>query len=167
MLQFTECNPAIFRSPEAVDLIARAARGEAVEGKGRKTTAEKQRQKNIICAAINTLSNHGVPIKGDQDKQTACNMVAEKVKLSPDAVYSIWRAESTKYLARLHFELTPWNFGALPSPPASPDEIIEYYTTGEFREQERADAYDKLIMDYYIKIADGVMRRVKRLRAAR
>lgn len=165
--EFKRCNPAIFRSPEAVEVIARAASGRSVLGRGRRTTGRKKRQNYIVCAAINALRNHGVPIKGDQDKQTACSIVAEKVKLSPEAVYSIWRTERKAYLAELHFELTPWSFGAPPSPPASPAEIIEYYTTGKFREQERSEALDRLARDAFIRIADEVMQRVKRLRAAR
>ncbi len=139
--QFEQFNPAIFRFPQAVEALAKQARGKSVIGKGRKTTKTKQEQNRLIYQTICELKKYGVPIKGDPQKQTACKMVAEKVNLSPEQVYTLWKNENKKSALSMYY-YTPWSIQQFNVTP-TPDEIIEYFTTGKFREPKAITCLDK------------------------
>lgn len=124
-----EANPGILRNPDALSLLASAARGEARKGRGRVKTMEAIERDSRIRAAAHWLKVAGVPLKNELDRNregvsqtaSACRLIGGRIHLSEAAVYSIIR--SGEYQPT-RFELLPWRLlGEQPTP----DGVLRHY----------------------------------------
>lgn len=140
-----EGNPGILRNREALELLAAAVRGQTSKGRGRvRAMAAKERDRRILAAAY-WLHSMGMPLKnapdknkhGDQQKASACRLIAARVNLSEDAVYSIVRQSGRKrreiYMPS-PFELLPWR---LSGEPPTPEWVLRHYLPTEAESHAR------------------------------
>lgn len=124
-----EANPGILRNPDALSLLASAARGEAGKGRGRVRTTETIERDRRIRSAAYWLKVAGVPLKNERDRNregepqtaSACRLIGERVHLSEAAVYSIIR--SGEYQPSVIGP--PWEFEPREQP--TPDGVLRHY----------------------------------------
>lgn len=128
-----EANPGILRNPDALSLLASAARGKAGKGRGRVRTMEAIERDRCICAAAHWLKAAGVPLKNTPDKNrnghpqvaSACRLIGERLCLSENAVYSIVR--SGEY--QPSFIAPPWELEPREQP--TPERVLRHYLPTE------------------------------------
>lgn len=166
LFQLEQANPAIFRNTRAVEVIAQAARRKSVKGRGRKTTPEKQEQEYRIRRAIHRLQALGLPVSGDIDKDTACGLIAARVHLSPEQVFTIWNQRDRGELAS-HLDTFGHDFGldlmmqTLGRKPEPLDILRHYFPTKQEAAQDeaRADAAaHSLLMDWASRVFEAAKR---------
>lgn len=94
-----ESNEGVLRNLEARELIASAALGELCIGRGRVRSQDAIERDRRILAATEWLKKIGIPLKNARDKNrsgelqasSACRLIAGRINLTEDAVYSIVR----------------------------------------------------------------------------
>lgn len=168
LFQFEQSNPAIFRNARAVEVIAQAARRKSVKGRGRKTTPEKQALKYRVRRAIHHLQVLGLPVKGDIDKDTACSLIAARVHLSPEQIFTIWneRPEYEPGSAPAFF-YSAFDFGfqvraqALGRKPEPLDVLRHFFPTKEESAEDDARAIaavHSLMLDWASRVFEAAKR---------
>lgn len=128
-----EANPGILRNPAALELLASAAHGKAIKGRGRVRTMEAVERDRRIVAAAYWLKIAGVPLKNEQDRNregepqtpSACRLIGERVHLSEAAVYSIIRSGEHQP----SFIAPPWEFEPREQP--TPEGVLRHYLPTE------------------------------------
>lgn len=165
LFQFEQGNPAIFRNARAVEVIANAARGKGVKGRGRKIDPSKKTQNELIRHVIHRLQVLGLPVSGDIDKVTACSLIAERVHLSPEQVYTIWNQRDRGELAAYLGWNGMYDFGLnlkLQGRKPEPLDILRHYfpTKQEAAQDEaRADAAAHgLLMGWAARVLEAAQR---------
>ncbi|XLY87920.1 hypothetical protein ACK8QS_20550 [Ectopseudomonas mendocina] len=170
LYQLEQGNPAILRNQEAVQIITKAATGKGVKGKGRKQSPATAQRDRMICHALQELRELGYPIKGDLEVETACRLLARRVALSEEQVYTIWNARiresecavigdlrrSTFYL-RQRLENPTWV-------PSSPEDVLEAFFPIRQAESEEnySEDLEALGGAFYRIFAERVISAIKR-----
>ncbi|QIB52137.1 hypothetical protein [Pseudomonas sp. OIL-1] len=96
-------------SDEARQILAQAARGLSVKGKGRAKTQKQRARDRIIAGMVALLNGMGLVVKNNLDKNrdgaaqtpSACRCVAEYWAISEDAVYKVWKNAPGEHFAEI------------------------------------------------------------------
>lgn len=170
LFQLEQGNPAILRNPEAVRIIAEAVRGKGIKGRGRKKSPAVVVRDRRICQAVHELNEMGYPIKGDLEVETACRLVAKRIELSAEQVYTIWNAREPdldNFSSNLYRSFHYWRH-TLTTPgwvPTTPEDVLqEYFPKKEGNAGEReTEIMEALAKEYfrcfYVRVINAIKRR--------
>lgn len=184
LLQVEQGNPYIMRNPKAREVMVKALRGEGFKGgSGRKQTRHEAELMRVIYRTIEYLKlYHSMPIFDREEAgRTACELVAKHTGKSASTIRRYWKErqqveqqrklEAKKYGIFGASMLECYENSALFNPlrmaheagvHPTPDEVVIYFLTGEFREEERQEARNKLAQAYLENFAARVITCLKR-----
>lgn len=185
LIQVEQGNPYVMANPKAREVVAKALRGEGFKGgSGRKQTRQDAEVMRVIYQMVEYLKKyHGMSVFDREEAgRTACELVAKHTNKSASTIRKRWKErqqveQQRRLEAEMHGEIgvalmeSYEAFGMFGNPLRSadeagnsptPDEVVIYFLTGEFREVERQVAFKKLAQTYLKDFANRVITTVKR-----
>jgi hypothetical protein len=135
--QLQEGNSAILRNPEALQIIADAARGRLKRGKGNVRAIGMQERDMSIWLAAFRLHQMGYPIKNDPDliradaaqKPSACRIIGEYLRRSESAIYSVLKKHGG--VPKDGLSSFPWNEAS--DGELTPELVLDQYLSRSHR----------------------------------
>ncbi|MDC7827335.1 hypothetical protein PQS90_19440 [Pseudomonas sp. BLCC-B13] len=129
--QLLESNPGVLRNHEALQLIADAARGKPVTGRGKVRTAYQRERDLQIWTAAFYLRQLGFPVKNDPDKIKAdapqkpsvCRIISQYLVLNEGTIYTAIR----EYGGLPRERLPGISFTALYGEGVTSEVILDHY----------------------------------------